>query len=522
MKNLLLPCIALALALIAPVVCAVPGQSVDLKSRLLQQREQPLNVAPNDTRYADQWWLQPVDAARAGVAGFGTAWQRSTGNPVSGAAPVVAVLDSGITSHPEINARLVPGWDFVSNPLYANDGDGRDNDPQDPGDAISDSDRTAHPAAFSGCPAAPRSSWHGTVIAGQLAAVTNNVEGVAAANWFGRVLPVRVAGKCGAAVGDIIDGMRWSAGLAVNGVPMNPNPARVIVIGYGGLDACDVDSTDTAVAATARLYVAALAQVRQAGALIVAAAGNQRSSVGRPASCAGAFGVTALNREGFKATYANFGAALALATPGGDAAGSSTSTCDTGLGDPGLVSTGNLGATSAGPAGYVSASGTSFAAPAVAAAATLMLAVTPGLSVAQLEDGLRRSARPFTQVPALGDCSQSGNRSRCTCTPATCGSGMLDVNEALIFAAAPSSYLPPVRAGARLNDDRVRACAASLGLAPFPADPPATPTPPAPVPSPPPLEPAGGGGGAMSSLWLLGLMGAVIVLSKRRASATSC
>lgn len=488
--------------------------------RLLQQREPASGLVPSDTLYASQWWLQTLTPERAGVGDFSSAWLRSTGNPLSGASAVVAVLDSGITSHPELNPRLLPGWDFVSNPVYSKDGNGRDNDPQDPGDAISDADRAANPAAFSACPPALRSTWHGTVIAGQLAAVSNNAEGVAAGNWVARVVPVRIAGQCGAAVGDIIDGMRWAAGLPVDGAPVNPNPARVIVVGYGGIDPCDANSSDTAIAATARLYEAALAEVRQAGALVVAAAGNQRGTVGRPASCRGAFGVTALNREGFKAAYANFGGALDLATAGGDAG--SGGTCDAELGDAGLLSTGNLGQTTVGAAGYTSASGTSFAAPAVAAAATLMLAVNPGLSVEQIEDGLRRSARPFTQALPLGECSLAGNRTRCTCTTQTCGAGMLDVPEALSFAAAPQSWQPPVRTPVVLNDTRLQACAALLGLPPLnPVPPPVTPTVPPPV-SPPPtptpeVEPAPGtGGGAMSWPWLVALVLAVGALRFRR------
>lgn len=504
----------------AAVATAGHASAVHSHADVLAQREPPLGLVANDTLFASQWWLQTLAPERAGVGDFSSAWLRTTGSPISGAAAVVAVLDSGITSHPELNARLLPGWDFVSNPVYSRDGDGRDNDPQDPGDAISAAERTANPAAFSACPPALRSSWHGTVIAGQLAAVSNNAEGVAAGNWVTRVVPVRIAGQCGAAVGDIIDGIRWAAGLAVVGAPTNPNPARVIVVGYGGIDPCDASSSDPAIAATARLYEAALAEVRQVGAMVVAAAGNQRGTVGRPASCRGAFGVTALHREGFKAAYANFGSGLDLATPGGDSG--SGGTCDAELGDGGVLSTGNLGQTNVGAAGYTHASGTSFAAPAVAAAASLMLALNPSLSVDQLEDGLRRSARPFTQALPLGECSPAGNRTRCTCTTQTCGAGMLDVPEALNFAAAPQSWQPPARTPVVLNDARLQACAALLGLPPLNPDPPPVtpivppPVLPAPVP-PPTVEPApAGGGGAMSWPWVVALAVAVAALGFRR------
>ncbi|CAN5411892.1 hypothetical protein BH11PSE9_BH11PSE9_19530 [soil metagenome] len=221
-------------------------------------REQRMDVTPRDARYADQWWLQAVAAGstgvvgKTGVAGFTTAWSRSTG-VAKGAA--VAVLDSGITSHPELNAHILPGYDFVSDAAYANDGNGRDNDPSDTGDAVTAADRAGDPARFSGCLDAPLSSWHGTTIAGQLAAVSDNTEGVAGIDWNGQVLPVRVAGKCGAAVSDIIDGLRWAAGLAVAGVPLNPHPVRLVVLSYGGIDACDANSASPDVAATARLYL---------------------------------------------------------------------------------------------------------------------------------------------------------------------------------------------------------------------------------------------------------------------------
>lgn len=469
-------------------------------------REQPLAVTPADARFAQQWWLQAVGAGNTGTAGFASAWERSTG--VAGPAhpgSVVAVLDSGITSHIETNARVLPGFDFVADPDFAGDGNGRDADPQDPGDAVTDADRAALPAKFEGCPAAPTSSWHGTTLAGQLAAVSNNTEGVAAAHWQALVVPVRVAGKCGASVGDIIDGLRWAAGLPVTGAPANAHPARLIVLSYGSAEACDANSTDAQVRDIARLYEAALAEVRALGALVIVAAGNQRGAVGRPASCAGAFAVTAVNREGYKAAYANFGAAVRLATPGGDdAPGGDCAAGDANLRDGGLVSTGNLGAVAPGLAGYAAASGTSFAGPAVAAVASLMLAVNPALTLAQIEQGLLASARPHVQVPLLGDCAPGSNVGRCACTASTCGAGLLDAEQALAFAAAPGTWVAPARPVVTLSDERLRACAVATGRL---VDPVPTPAPPVAV-----APEAGGGGGALQGGWLLGLLCAVVLL----------
>jgi serine protease len=492
------------------------AESIDaLRARLLADprvaavlpdiREQRLAVTPNDPRFDEQWWLKVVAAGNTGAAGFSAAWSQTTG----AASPVaVAVLDSGITSHPEVNPRLLPGFDFVSNAVYANDGGGRDADPADPGDAITAADRSGNPAAFADCPAAPLSSWHGTTIAGQIAAVTNHGAGVAAAHWGGLIVPVRVAGKCGAALSDIVDGMRWAAGLAVPGVPANPNPARIIVLSYGGTEACDAASSNSTTAAAARLYLDTIDEVRRAGAMVIVAAGNLRSAVGRPASCTGAFGVASLNREGYKSTYSNFGRQIALATPGGD--GDTRGTCDAQLADTGIVSTGNLGDVQPGPAGYVAASGTSFAAPAVAAAAALMLSVNAALTVGELEQGLKSSARPHVKVPLLGNCSLTDNRGRCACTTSTCGAGMLDAGEAMRYAAAPSTYVAPTRTAPTLDDQRLRDCAVILGR-PLPEDP-------KPEPKPEP-EPDGGGGGAMSGLWVA-LLGVAIatLLWRPRAS----
>lgn len=493
-------------------------------------REQRMDVTPRDSRFADQWWLKAVAAGSTGgvgttgVAGFTTAWSRSTG-VANGAA--VAVLDSGITSHPELNAHILPGYDFVSDAAYANDGNGRDNDPSDAGDAVTTADRAGDPARFSGCLDAPVSSWHGTTIAGQLAAVSDNTEGVAGIDWNGQVLPVRVAGKCGAAVSDIIDGLRWAAGLTVAGVPLNPHPVRLVVLSYGGIDPCDAASASPDVAATARLYLDTLDELRRNGAggkgtLVFAAAGNQRNAVGRPASCTGAFAVTSLNREGFKANYANFGPQIALAANGGDAATSSGSKCDELLADSGIVSTSNLGDTVPGAAGYAAASGTSFAAPMAAGVASLMLAVNPNLTLLQIEDLLKRSARPHVATPQLGSCSLADNPKnpgRCGCTTASCGAGILDADRALVLAREPAATLPTV-AATTLFDSRLQTCAVTLGLdsaaAPDPsASAPVTPTDPT-TPTTPttPTEPAGssGGGGAVSLAWLALLAFAIMAL----------
>ncbi|MBT9458202.1 MAG: S8 family serine peptidase, partial [Burkholderiaceae bacterium] len=410
---------------------------------------EPRAAVPNDTLYAsEQWWLAAhAVPANAGVPNFAKAWDRSTGAPVSGAAPIVAVLDSGYTSHPDLNANLVgQGYNFVSKVEYANNGVGRSNDAVDPGDALTQAEFDGNKALWDGCSVSANSSWHGTMIAGQLAAVTNNNAGVAGINWAGRVLPVRVAGKCGAAVADMVDGMRWAAGLPVAGVPANPNPARILVIGFAGVTSCSISDPNADVASAARLYTDTIKELRAKNVLIVAAAGNLRGAVGRPANCEGVMGVASVNRQGFKSIYSNFGSQIALAAPGGD--GDYGRTCDALLADSGVTTTSNTGSKAPASYGYAAGSGTSFAAPMVAGVASLMLAQNPALTLAQLEDGLKRSARPHVKVPDLGECSTTTNNSRCGCTPTTCGTGLLDAEQALGYAANPASWVAPTAAAA--------------------------------------------------------------------------
>ena len=419
-------------------------------------REQRQQV-PNDPYFAatassaGQWWLRAAGGSSAnaladrlrGVPGLQSAW--ALGGNGNGNA-VVAVLDTGITAHPELGAQVLPGYDFVSDLAIANDGDGRDADPSDPGDGVSQADKDANPALFGACDV-QRSTWHGTVIAGIVGAGTDNGMGVAGINWGARVLPVRVAGKCGAEVADIVDAMRWAAGLDVQGVPLNRHPARIVNISFGGSAACN------------EAYQEAIDDLAAVGTVVVAAAGNGHGNVKRPASCARVIGVAALNRDGFKANYSNFGPAVVVATVGGDPAFEGV--WGALLGDDGLLTLDNLGLQAPQSASYGHHFGTSFAAPVVAGVLSLMLSTNPALSVAQLIDGVRRSARPHVVSSMMGACSAQ-NPGRCTCTTNTCGAGILDAPQALRYALDPAAYVAPNRL-AELVDSSDLLAATALG-----------------------------------------------------------
>ena len=135
--------------------------------------------------------------------------------------------------------NLLPGYDMVSDVDTANDGDGRDADPSDPGDWVTQAEITQIGGPFEDCADRPESSsWHGTQTSGLIGALTGNGIGMASVGRTVRVLPVRVLGKCGGFDSDIIAGMRWAVGLSVAGVPANPNPARVLNMSLGGPDSC--------------------------------------------------------------------------------------------------------------------------------------------------------------------------------------------------------------------------------------------------------------------------------------------
>ncbi len=400
------------------------GRSADAVLRQLRLHPDVLSVVPNerlhrtqaagvpsDPLYVNQWHLQPSTSVLSGL-NMGAAWGRHTGvsNPVT-----VAVVDTGVRfDHPDLSGRLWPGYDFVSELSVANDGNGRDADPSDPGDWITAQE--ARTTTYSEC-TPEDSSWHGTAIAGIVAAGANNGVGVAGVNWGANVLPVRVAGKCGAVLSDLLDGVRWAAGLPVAGVPANPNPARIINLSYGGSGPCNTT------------YQATIDDVVAAGALMVVAAGNSSAPLTRPADCSGVLPVTAVRADGTKAGYASYGPQVSLAAPGGSALSGSA--------DVGLLTTHNSGRTVPSVSTYDALAGTSFSSPLVAAVASLMVSARPDLTGAELTALLRGSVRPHTANPSLPQCDPGAStQNACNCTTQTCGAGLLDADKALSAAQA--------------------------------------------------------------------------------------
>ena len=373
-----------ALAALARLIAAHPDVEYAEPDRRMH-----ILATPNDYLYPLQWHYFEA----AGGINAPAAWDLSTGSGV-----VVAVIDTGYRPHVDLVANMVAGYDMIgldrdtNDAFVANDGGGRDADPLDPGDGV------AAGECYVGS-AAANSSWHGTHVAGTIAAVTNNASGVAGVAYGARFQPVRSLGRCGGYTSDIADAISWASGCTVNDVQQNANPARVINLSLGGGGACAITTQS------------AINGARSRGVVIVVAAGNSNANVSTssPANCQGVIAVAAVDRSGGKASYSNYGAGITLAAPGGDMRSSGTN---------GVLSTWNVGTTTPGADAYAYASGTSMATPHVSAVAALMFSANPGLKPGQVERLLQTSARAF---PA-------------PCSP--CGAGIVDAGAAVSSAIA--------------------------------------------------------------------------------------
>lgn len=340
----------------------------------------PPEGPPNDPYYPRQWNLTDPTA---GIGAPG-AWRRSLGDGV-----VVAVLDTGLVAHPELHGRVATGYDFVSDPRTGNDGDGRDPDPTDPGDWTEGE-----------CGPATRSTWHGTRVAGVVAAARGNAVGIAGVAPGSTILPVRVLGRCGGTLSDVADALTWASGGTVPGTTRVATPAAVANLSLNVPGRCPA------------MVQSAIDDARARGTTVVVAAGNSSADAASftPSGCAGVITVAASNDAGHRSGYSNTGAAVTLAAPGGEA------------GSGGIVTTADRGPQRPAGPGYVVAVGTSMASAHVAGTTALLLSQAPGLSPRDVADILVRTARRSCQA---------------------CGAGVLDAAEAV--SALPEPRVRPAR-----------------------------------------------------------------------------
>lgn len=309
---------------------------------------------PNDARYALQRWHYEQIALPAAMNTLAAL------SPQPQTRPVVAVLDTGIVAdHPDFAGQTVAGFDFISDAANAGDGDSRDNNPDDlrSGDS--------------------QPSFHGTHVAGTVAAATFNSVGGAGVAPMAQIMPIRVLGVGGSGTfADIVEGIRYAARLNNVSGNLPTKAADVINLSLGASGAsCD--------AGTATLF----SQVRAQGSIIVVATGNDANRpsstapVGYPANCAGAIAVSATTPQRQVSYFSNTGSQVTVAAPGGDMRFSTTGT---GSAD-GIFSTLATFNGNARVPSYGLLQGTSMATPHVAGVMALMRWVNPALTPAHID-----------------------------------------------------------------------------------------------------------------------------------------
>lgn len=263
-------------------------------------------AVPDDPGYSNQWGLAQVNASAA--------WDISTGS----AEVIVAVIDSGIDlNHPDLVAKLVPGYDFIDNDLTPNDRNG-----------------------------------HGTLVAGIIAARTNNGVGIAGMSWGARLMPLKVLGSNGEGViSNIIEAIDWAV----------DHGAKIINMSFGNYQ-------------HSQSLKETIARAHSAGVLLVAAAGNDGiHAPAYPASYPYVLGVGATNRSGKRAAYSNVSVNVDVMAPGGEGTG-----CTDPNGIYSTFPTYTVSLSSSGcPKDYASLHGTSLAAPMVSGLAVLVWSMSP-------------------------------------------------------------------------------------------------------------------------------------------------
>ncbi len=343
-------------------------------------------LAPNDPYYNQQWHYFN---ASSGI-NLPAAWDITTGST----SVVVAVIDSGVLYHSDLQDKLLNGYDFIKDIWIANDGNSRDTDPRNPGNNVLSGDCGFQEGTA--VPASPVPSvWHGTHVSGTIAAESNNGDGVSGIAWQSKVLPLRAIGRCYGYTSDIVDAMLWAAGLPVTGLSVNPQPVKVInmSLGGGGSDYCPEN------------YQNAINRVVATGVTVVVAAGNENVNAVSisPANCNNVITVGAIDKSGSRSDYSNYGATVDISAPGSS-----------------VLSTYNSGQNVPGQSIYSFMDGTSMATPHVAGVIALMYAVNPNITPARVEEIIKANARAFPNS---------------SCNTSLCGAGILDAGAAVLDAS---------------------------------------------------------------------------------------
>jgi serine protease len=214
--------------------------------------------------------------------------------------------------------------------------------------------------------------------------------------------------------------MLWAAGVAVNGVSSNPNPAKILNMSLGGEYECG----------QAPIYQQVIDQVNAAGAIIVVAAGNENMDATKatPASCSGVITVGATDFAGARAPYSNFGSRIDVMAPGGNTGAD----LNNDQFSDGVLSLNKNDASK--DFNFIFENGTSMAAPHVAGVIALMKSRDPSLTYARALEILKRTARVLSSTK----CTGSGTAK----TSNDCGAGLIDAQAALQALGNPNAATP--------------------------------------------------------------------------------
>lgn len=351
-----------------------------------------------DPLYAKQWALNSPYGINVE-----SAWQHTHGN----SNVTVAVVDSGITSHPDLDGQewrnpdgSVYGYDFIDNDL----------DPADP-NSLSD--------------------WHGTHVSGIIAAAANNIGVVGVAPGV-KLLEVRGLSGSGGTSSGLIASLNWAAGIDVPNVPKNVHPAQVINLSLGseGITRCD------------SLTQAVMKNLYALNVTVITAAGNEGlkpwgdATNSYPGNCSPTINVGSTGYTGDRASYSDYGLYVDISAPGGDADKPGNAPVDQtklGEGTGMILSTYNSGApatnssTPAAPADavYDYLEGTSMSAPMVTGVVALIYSLKPTVTPHQIFfDLLKPSVTPF---PDGSTCALAAANN----TAVTCGAGILNAGGAI-------------------------------------------------------------------------------------------
>lgn len=330
----------------------------------------------------EQWNLH--DATAGSIVG--DAWKVTRGEGA-----VIAAIGSGITSHEDLDAHVLTGFDFITDPSFSRDGDGRDADARDEGS-------WREPGDDCGLPGTAASTWNDTAVAGVAMAIAHNGKGMAGVAPEARLLPVRTVSYCGGTLRDVVAGITWASGGEVDDAPENPTPARVLQINTAAYGPCP------------EAMAWAIDEARRRGATIIVGAGEDADDVvlSNPANCPGVIVVGAADRRGGQAEYSSYGKLVTLSAPGGSDDANVRNR---------IYATFNEGQTVPTTGNYRRSSGTFLAAAHVAGTAALMLSANPSLSSDDVTRLLVSSARAMPVA-----CRRP------------CGSGLLDTSAAVAKA----------------------------------------------------------------------------------------